>query len=258
MPNVYERYFGLANRRALVTGAGKGIGASIATALAAVGAEVLIHYHSSHDAAQDLVETIQAQGGTAWVAQADLTDAQQVETFFQQVQERWDALDIVVNNTGDLVKRCPIEQFSDELMESVLKVNVHSAVYVTRAAIPLLRKGVKPSIINLSSVAAHTGGGNGAVLYAATKGAIHTFTRGMAKELAPDIRVNGIAPGFILTDFHRRNTPEPIMQSVVQNTPLKRLGEPDEIAAAAIFLCGDGAAFITGEVIEINGGQWVA
>ena len=103
-------------------------------------------------------------------------------------------------------------------------------------------------------MAAHDGGANGATLYASSKGAIHTFTRGLAKELAPDIRVNAVAPGLILTDFHRRFSTKERLKAVAENTPLKRLGKAEDIAAAAVFLCGKGASFITGEVIEINGG----
>lgn len=258
MNNFYEKHFGLANKRAVVTGAGRGIGQAIAEALAAMGAEVLVHYNTSKDAAQKVVEDIRTNGGKAWTTGADLTDSAQAKDLFQKVQERWGALDILVSNAGDLVQRCKIEDFSDELIETVLRVNIHTALYSTRDAIPLLRKGKNPGIINLSSVAAHNGGINGATLYATTKGAIHTFTRGLAKELAPDIRVNAIAPGVILTDFHRRHTSEERLNVIAQNTPLKRLGTAEDMAAAAVFLCGDGASFITGEVIEINGGLWVA
>ena len=258
MNNFYEKHFGLKNKRAIVTGAGRGIGKAIAEALAAVGAEVLIHYHTSKAKAEQVAEAIQANGGKAWTAGADLTDSAQVTELFQKVQERWDSLDILVNNAGDLVQRSRIEDLSDELIDTILKVNIHTALYSSRAAIPLLKKGTKSSIINLSSVAAHMGGLNGAAVYASTKGAIHTITRGMAKELAPDIRVNAIAPGVTMTDFQRRHSSEELLDGVAQRTPLKRLGTEEDMAAAAVFLCGDGAAFITGEVIEINGGLWVA
>jgi len=258
MSNFCEKYFGLKNKCAVVTGAGRGIGRAIAEALAAVGAEVLIHYHTSKEKAEQVVETIQTNGGKAWSAGADLTDSAAVKSLFAKIEERWGTLDILVNNAGDLVQRCKPENFSDELIEAVLRVNIHTMLYSCRAAIPLLRKGTDPSIINLSSVAAHMGGLNGAALYASTKGAIHTFTRGLAKELAPDIRVNAIAPGVTMTDFQRRHSSEQLLNGVAQRTPLKRLGTEEDMAAAAVFLCGDGASFITGEVIEINGGLWVA
>jgi len=258
MNNTLEKWFGLQGRRALVTGAGRGIGRAIAEALASAGAEVCVHYHASADAASEVVNAITAAGGKAWCARADLTVASQANDLLSEVGKRWGGLDILVNNAGDLVQRSPVEKFTDELLDQVLRVNVHSAIYATRAAIPLLRKGKHPSIINLSSVAAHNGGANGATIYAAAKGAIHTYTRGLAKELAPDIRVNGIAPGVALTDFHRKHSTEQNLTTIASNTPLKRLGQPEDHAAAAVFLCGAGASFVTGEVIEINGGLWLA
>lgn len=250
--------FGLDGRRAAVTGAGRGIGRAIAEALAAAGAEVLVHYHRSRQPAEEAARGIESRGGRAWTAQADLTDSAQVRRLFRQVEERWGGLDILVNNTGDLVQRSSIGELSDELLERVVRVNLHSALYCSREAIPLLRRGTAPCIVNLSSNGAHTGGGAGAVLYCAAKGAIHTFTRGLATELAPGIRVNAIAPGTILTDFHRVHTPEERLAAMAANTPLKRLGEAEDVSAAVVFLCGAGAAFITGEVIEINGGLTMA
>ncbi|MBD3307944.1 SDR family oxidoreductase [candidate division KSB3 bacterium] len=258
MNTFCEKAFGLKDRRAVITGAGRGIGRAMAEALAAMGAEVCIHYYTSQKKAQEVVETINANGGKAWAAGADLTDSAATKALFAKVQDRWGALDILVNNTGDLVQRSTTENFTDDLIDTVLKVNLHTTLYASREAIPLLKKGVKPSIINLSSVAAHMGGLNGAALYASTKGAIHTYTRGLAKELAPQIRVNGIAPGLTMTDFQRRHSSEELLEGVAQKTPLQRIGTAEEMAAAAVLLCGDGASFITGEVLEINGGLWVA
>ena len=258
MKNFCEKAFGLKDRRVVVTGAGRGIGRAIAEALAAMGAEVLVHYHTSQDKAQAVVETIKTNGGKAWLAGADLTDSTATKSLFTKVEERWGVLDILVNNAGDLVQRCKIEDFSDELIETVIKTNIHTALYSSRVAIPLLKKGTKPSIVNVGSIAAHNGGLNGATLYAATKGAIHTYTRGLAKELAPDIRVNAIAPGVIDTDFHVRHSSRERLDTIAQNTPLKRVGTADDMAAGVVYLCGDGASFVTGEIIEINGGLWVA
>ena len=258
MNDFVQKSFGLDGRRAVVTGAGRGIGRAIAEALAALGSEVLVHYYSSEKAAVEVANGIENQGGKAWTAGADLTDSSQVNRLFEQVAKKWGSIDILVNNAGDLVQRCDIADFRDELIEKVIRVNIHTALYCSREAIPLLKKGTKPCILNLSSGAAHNGGANGATLYAAAKGAIHTFTRGLAKELAPDIRVNAIAPGVILTDFHRRFSTGQSLKRVAENTPLKRVGNAEDMAAAAVFLCGGGASFITGEVIEINGGLWLA
>ena len=262
MSNYFEDQFGLKGKRALVTGAGRGIGRAIAEAFAAAGAEVCIHYNKSESAANECAGAIEKQfgPGRAWCVGGDLTDSAAVNTVFEKVAARWNgALDILVNNTGDLVQRSKIADFTDDLLERVIRVNVHSAVYCTRAAIPLLkRSGNDPLIINLSSIAAHNGGANGATIYAATKGAIHTYTRGLAKELAPDIRVNGIAPGVAFTDFHRTHSTPEALAAVTNNTPLRRLGTAEDNAGAAVFLASKAGSFITGEVIEINGGLWVA
>ena len=262
MSKYLDEQFGLAGKRAVVTGAGRGIGRAIAEALAAAGAQVCVHFNASESAARECCDAIVAATGDrerAWCARADLTESRQADEFFGNVAQRWGgALDILVNNTGDLVRRSKVAEFTDELLEQVLRVNVHSAVYCTRCAIPLLRRGREPVILNLSSVAAHNGGANGATVYAATKGAIHTWTRGLAKELAPEIRVNGIAPGTALTDFHRKHSTPEALEAVRNSTPLKRLGAAEDHGAAAVFLCSRGASFITGEVIEINGGLWVA
>src|SRR5207248_9882447 len=126
------------------------------------------------------------------------------------------------------------EDCREDTLDDVIDVNYKSAVYVTRAAIPLLRKGKDPNIINLSSVAAHNGGTNGASVYAASKGAIHTWTRGLARELAPEIRVNGIAPGVALTDFHRKHTREDVLAQITASTAPKRLGTAEDHGAAAV------------------------
>ena len=250
--------FSLNGRRALVTGAGRGIGRAIAEALAGAGAEVLVHYNSSKDGALETVAAIQKAGGKAFAEQADLTKSEDVKRFFGVVREHWSGLDILVNNAGDLVKRSKLADFTDELLEQVLRVNVHTAVYTMREALPLLRLGTNPSIVNLSSVAAHNGGNNGATVYGGTKAMIHTMTRGLAKELAPEIRVNAISPGVAHTDFHKRFSTAEGLANIAQTTPLKRLGQAEDHGAAVVFLCSKGASFITGEVIEINGGLWLA
>lgn len=258
MPDYLQRNFALHGKTAVVTGAGRGIGRAIAEALGSVGARVLVHYNKSESAARDVVTQIQSNGGEAWMVQADLTISSQVDHLFAQVEQKWGSLDILVNNVGDMIRRSNIEDLSDELIDQVIRVNLHSVLYVTRAAIPLLKRAEEPCVVNVGSISAHTGAGNGATLYASTKGAIHTFTRGLAKELSPHVRVNAVAPGVILTDFHRKYSSEDELRQIAATTPLRRVGRPDEISAAVVFLCGKGASFITGEVIEINGGRWFA
>jgi len=250
--------FGLRGKRALVTGASRGIGRAIAEGLAAAGAEVCVHYNKSRGAATEVVRAIQHDGGKAWLAQADLTNSSAVRALFAKVEKRWHALDLLVNNAGDMLARADIAETDDRLLDRLLRTNLYSTLFATRAAVPLLRRGKQPVIINSSSISAHNGGGGGCTVYAAAKGAIHTFTRGLAKELGPRIRVNAIAPGVIMTDIHRRLSNKTKLDRWAKSTPLKRNGIPEDCAAAVVFLCGAGASFITGEVIEINGGLWMA
>lgn len=253
----FRKHFGLSGRKALITGGSRGIGRSIAIAFGAAGAEVCVNYFKSPEAAEQTASAINVAGGTAWTAQADLTQSSEANKLAAALKAKWGKLDILVNNAGDLVQRSLVADVTDELIDQVMKVNFHSCIYMIRACLPLLKLGTDPSILNLSSVAAHHGGANGATIYAASKGAILTTTRGLAKELAP-IRVNGLAPGVVMTDFHRTHSKEDALKAIAASTPLKRIGDPDEMAAAAVFLSAPGASFITGEVIELNGGLWLA
>lgn len=252
-----HQQFGLDGKRAVVTGASRGIGRAIAVALAAAGAEVLVHYHKGALQAEETVKEIVTAGGRAWSGGADLTHSDSTNALFDQVKERWGALDILVNNAGDMVTRTPLDSIDDVLMNSILEVNLGSCLRASRAAIPLLRRGVKPAIVNMTSMNAHHGGFGGTSVYAASKGAILTLTRSLARELAPQIRVNAISPGLILTGLHDRLTPADKVEQVAASTPLGRNGTTEECGAAVVFLCGPGASFITGEVIEINGGLYM-
>ncbi len=258
MNSFLDRNFGLRGKRALVTGASRGIGRAVAEGLADAGAEVCVHYNTSRAAAGEVVGAIESRGGKAWRARADLTNPGAVRSLFSKIEQRWAALDILVNNAGDMMTRSALAETGDPLLERLVRVNLHSTLFATRAAIPLLRRGRRPVIINTSSVAAHNGGGGGCSVYAAAKGAIHTLTRSLARELAPIIRVNGIAPGVILTDLHRKLSDQRRLRGWVKATPLRRNGLPEDCVAAVVFLAGDGASFITGEVIEVNGGLWLA
>jgi len=258
MGNYLREQFGLDGKKALVTGASRGIGRAIAVALASAGADVVVHYNRGKKEAAQTVAQIEEAGGKAWSVSADLTKGADADALIKDAAEHLGGLDILINNAGALLQRCAIAEAPDSLIDQVIQVNVHSAIYTCRAAIPLLREGNQPSIVNLSSIAAHTGGANNATLYASAKGMIHTYTRGLAKELAPKIRVNAIAPGVIDTDFHKSITSDQAMAQFGKSAPLKRLGLAEDCAPAAVYLCSKAASFITGEVIEINGGLWVA
>jgi 3-oxoacyl-[acyl-carrier protein] reductase len=253
-----ESQFSLAGKRALVTGASRGIGRATVEALAAAGADVIVHYNRSTDAAEQVVACVRKSGGHADAIRADLSNPADITRMFEAVRDRWNSLDILINNAGDMWGRSPLAEMDDAAIDHVLRLNLTGTLLVTRAAIPLLKSGNQPAIVNLSSVAAHNGGAGVVTVYAAAKCGVHTLTRGLAKELAPAIRVNAIAPGFIMTDIHHRfSTPERL-DAATKATPLARIGPAEECAWVILFLCAPASSFITGEVIEVNGGLWLA
>lgn len=257
MTDYLSRQFGLEGKRALVTGASRGIGRAAALALAGSGARVAVHYRRSGPEAEDTVDRIRRAGGEGWTVQADLERSAGARHLLEQVSRRWDGLEVLVNNAGDMVGRSLMQKAGDDWIETVLRVNLHSTLYVTREAIPLLERGSDPSIVNTSSISAHTGGAGRVSIYAAAKGAILSLTRGLAKELAPRVRVNAVSPGVILTDLHDRLSRPELLEALARQTPLGRNGRPEECAAAVVFLAGTASSFITGQVIEINGGLWM-
>lgn len=248
----------LDGRRALVTGGGSGIGRAIALRLAQAGADVVVHYGTSADQAAETAKAIEALGRRALAVAADVLDPAATASLVDQAaQFTGGQLDVLVNNAGHLVGRCPIETMTDEHWHRVIDVNVTSTFQVCRAAIPLLRAGTDAAVVNIGSVAGHNGGGPGSVAYATAKAAVHGFTRGLAKELAPDrIRVNAVAPGFIgRTAFHDTFTPPEARQAIVGGVPLGREGTPDDVADAVVFLASAAASYLTGVTLDINGGM---
>ncbi|MCB0843600.1 MAG: SDR family oxidoreductase [Bacteroidetes bacterium] len=237
----------------LITGASTGIGAECAVYLAQ-GNTIFIHYNQSKAPAETVAALVEEKGGTAHVIQADLSTQQGCEKLYTEVAAITDHLDVLVNNAGGLVARHEVKTLSWELMEQIYTLNTYSTIYMTHLCIPLLEKGTDPNIINMTSVAARNGAPT-ATLYGSSKGALDSFTRGAARELAPTIRVNAIAPGVILTPFHEKfSTPEKI--EVFRNaSPLKRNGVSEHIATAVQFLIEND--FMTGETIDINGGVFM-
>ena len=185
------------------------------------------------------------------------TDAEQLRGLVDGVIQRWGKIDVLVNNAGSLVQRQKIQQATDELYETVFDLNLRSVFQLCRLAIPIMLRQGHGNIINVTSIAARNGGGNGSILYASSKGAISTLTRGLSKELVGDhIRVNAISPGLILTPFHERFTTPEQFQALVETIPMRRAGTPEECAGAVLFLASDAlSGYITGQIIEINGGQ---
>ncbi len=249
--------FDLSNRAALVTGAGVGIGQASAIALARAGATVGIHYHSSSEGAKATLAAVQQVGGMGMLLSGDLTreeDANRVVDDFVQFAGR---LDILFNNAGNPLQRSSIEECPTDLWKQAFDVNVHSAFMVTRRAIPRLKASGHGSIINNLSLSVQTGGSGGAGPYAAAKGALQVFTRTLSRELAPLVRSNAIMPGVVETRHHEVFTTVEKMEDYRRQTPLARNSQADEIAQTVLYLASDASSFVTGALIDLNGGRFL-
>jgi 3-oxoacyl-[acyl-carrier protein] reductase len=238
---------------ALVTGGSRGIGRAIARAFAGEGAKVALVYRGGKEAADAAVREIAQAGGVAQAFQVDVTDAAAAERCVEQVVAEWGRLDILVNNAG-IVRDTLFVRMTPEDWNGVLATNLGGAVNFCRAAAPQMAfKQRRGRIINVSSVAAeHVNPGQ--TNYAASKGAINAFTRALAVELAGrNVLVNAIAPGFIETDMSAaiRNKAGDLIKKII---PLRRLGQPDDVARVALFLAGEDSAYVTGQVLTVDGG----
>ncbi|MFF1822162.1 SDR family NAD(P)-dependent oxidoreductase [Kribbella sp. NPDC058245] len=250
-------YLDFRDQIVLVTGASSGIGAAAAVGFAETGATVAVHYHRNEEGARHTVGAVQTAGGTASLHQADLADPAAAGVLVDEVLAKHGRIDVLVNNAGDLVKRSPIVDVPDEEFQRILDVNLTSVFALSRRIVPVFRAQGGGSIVNVTSIAGRHGGGGGSVVYATSKGAVSTFTRGLAKELAPDgIRVNAISPGVISTPFHDRHTGEEQMKAMLTTIPMGRTGTPHECVGTILFLASERmASYVTGQIVEVNGGQ---
>lgn len=239
---------------AVVTGGARDIGKSISIKLAQEGAKVVVNYYNSDAGAKQTVDEIKAMGGEAIAVKADVSNLADIKHLKDKTVEAFgNDVHILVNNAGGLFARKTLGEFDEAFYDLVMNVNFKSTVFVMQAFEPLMGKG--SSIINLSSLAARDGGGGGSSLYASSKGATSTFTRGMAKELGPKgIRVNALCPGLIATKFHDDFTKDEIRATVAGKTPVRREGQADEVADLVVYLASDKSSFITGANFDINGG----
>jgi len=243
-------------KTALVTGASRGIGAATAAALARQGvSRFLLQYNSYPEGAAQTCAAIREAGGEAVSVQADLSQPDGIHNFIRQIQS---PVDILINNAGSLVARVRLPEFTEDLYDRVMNLNVKSAWFISQAVVPgMIDKGAGV-IGNLSSIAARNGGGPGATIYSAAKAAISTITKGLAKELAPKgIRVNAVSPGTVDNYFHEKFSNKQILDSVVAQTPAGKLGTNEEVADTIVFLCSQASRFIYGQTIEINGGMYM-
>jgi 3-oxoacyl-[acyl-carrier protein] reductase len=245
----------LQGKVAVVTGAAAGIGRATAAELARRGATVIVNYRRSQAAAESLVAELRAAGRTAEACGCDVTRAADVRDMFARVEAQFGRVDVLVNNAGDLVDRRPLAEVTESLYREVMDVNVLSTLLCSQVVAEGMKARGSGAIVNMSSLAAATGGGPGAFVYGASKAAIIAITKGTAKELAPHgIRVNCVAPGLIATDFHVRFTPAELFATMSKSVPLGRAGTADEVARVIAFLASDDASYVVGETIEINGG----
>jgi len=237
----------------LITGASTGIGAETARHLAS-GNEIFVHYNVSEEPARKVAEDVEKRGGKTHLLQADLTTETGCRGMIQAVADKTAKLDVLFNNAGGLIRRHSVRECDWSLMQEIFALNTYSTMMLTSLCVPLLEKGDDPNIINITSLATRHGAPTGTI-YGAAKGAIGAFTMGAAKELAPNIRVNAIAPGVIITPFHDKVSSPEQLDIWRSDIPLKRLGEALHIARAVKFILDND--FMTGETIDINGGHFM-
>ncbi|MEL0650627.1 SDR family oxidoreductase [Algibacter sp. TI.3.09] len=248
----------LSGKNVLVTAGAQGIGESITKHFIDNGAHVAIHYFSSADTANKLVEYAKSKGQKAVAISGDLTKEFHANSLVDKTIEVLGGLDILINNAGSLVARKMLNEMEAEFWHKVMDINMTSMMFVTRAAAPYLAKNLNSSIVNLASLAGRKGGHPGSLVYATSKGAILTFTRALSTELGPQgTRVNAVAPGLILgTSFHNTHTTKESADETTAGIPIRRAGNAADVARAVLFLASEYDGFITGATLDINGGVY--
>lgn len=250
----------LKDKVVLITGGSTGIGAAAARAYGRNGAKVAVNFNASREEAEAVAVDIKASGGEAFLIQGDVTQSEAAGRIMADAVRAFGRIDVLVNNAGALVKRTPIDQYTDDFVDAVLELNVKQVVRFMRdGAVQMRKQGSGGSIINVSSIAARHGGGPGSVIYAAAKGFIATATRGWAKELVKDgIRVNAVSPGVIATPFHDRYSTAEQLAAMQATIPMNRIGAPEECVGAFLYLASEQlSSYVTGQIIEVNGGQYM-
>jgi 3-oxoacyl-[acyl-carrier protein] reductase len=240
-------------RVAVVTGGGTGIGRAICELFASGGARVVVNYHRSANDAEDTVNAIRSRGGTAIAVRADVSDPEQAQAIMHAAEAHFGRLDYLINNAGwsQRVPHHQLDELTDEIWDRVFNTNLRGAFYCVRAAAPLLKQQQGAAIVNIASVTGLTGQGS-SIAYAASKGAILTMTKSLARIFAPAVRVNAVAPGLVRTRF--AGWPEAAFDKAEKITPLRRLATVDDVAQAALFFAAR-ALGTTGETLVIDGGS---
>ena len=246
----------LTGKTAIVTGGSRDIGRAVSEKLASEGANVVINYCNNEADGQAPLDAIKASRGNAILVKADVTKEADVERLVAETLAAFgENIDILVNVTGGMVARKPLAEMDMEFFNHVMQLNVTSTFLMTKAVVPHMAAG--SAILNFASQAGRDGGGPGAAAYGTSKGAVMTFTRAMAKELGPKgIRVNSLCPGMVATAFHDTFTKDEVRTAVAAGTPLRRQGNPQEVARTVANLVSDDSSFVTGANIDINGGTY--
>ncbi len=243
----------LKDKIAIVTGGARDIGRAISVRFAAEGAKVVINYFHSEEKAQETLDIIKKAGGEAMILQGDLTKSKDIELLYSKTKEAYGIPDIVMNNAGGLIARKNLEEITEEFYREVFDLNFLSTLLVSKAFLPAMKPG--STVINMSSQAARDGGGGGSSLYAASKAAVSSLTKSLAKEFGPKgIRVNAVCPGMINTLFHDMFTQDEIRKKVAAATPLRKEGKAEDVADLVCFLASNQSVHLTGVNYDINGG----
>lgn len=250
----------LKGKNAFITGTSQGIGLAIAETLINSGCNVCMHYFSSAEEPRKLQKIAKEYNQKSICVQGDLTSELDVKKCVEEGVDFLGSFDILINNSGSLVKRSNILDITTEYWQKVLDINLKTMMLVTRELVPYLNQQDGSSIVNISSLAGRTGGHAGSLVYSTSKGAVLTWSRSLAKELAVrNIRVNAVAPGFIEgTRFHETHTTRESAMKTIASIPLGRSGNPYDVARAVAFLASEYDGFITGETMDINGGVYCA
>jgi 3-oxoacyl-[acyl-carrier protein] reductase len=242
-----------------ITGASRGIGFATAVSFHRAGVRrFIVHYNSHGAGVNKLLDVIKTDGAEVHVLQADLALVEGTAKLVEQYRSLAIPADILINNAGALLQRAKLADVTPDLYDQVMNLNTRSMFFLTQTVAPDMAKSGWGRIVNLSSIAARNGGGLGASAYASSKAAVACFTKGMAKELAPQgIRVNAVSPGTVDNYFHEKYSTRQMLDGMLAQTPAGRLGDNEEVADTILFLCSEAARYIYGQTIEINGGMYM-
>lgn len=242
----------LKNKVALITGAGKGIGKAIAIEFAKEGANIIINYNKSREGAEKVKNKIEKTGSKVIVIKADVSKKEEIEEMIEKTLNEFKRIDILVNNAG-VISAAPLQELTEEDWDKIMDVNLKGVFLCSKAVSKIMIKQKSGKIINISSIYGSIFGAEYVMHYCASKAGVANLTKSLAQVLAPHIQVNSISPGNIDTEMTRR-AGDDFIKKVIEKTPLKRLGKPEEIAKVAVFLASSDSDFITGQNIVVDGG----